>query len=100
MTEEEARKQRLERLEWQLEFEEMRWRSIAHAEITVALREFVDRFLENLETISNQEASMSFWRKIQIKIFGRQTIEIVKETMKETAETVVVGSVKGLKPKD
>jgi hypothetical protein len=98
MTDDEVKKQSLERFMWQLEFEEMRFRAMAREEITVAMREFVDRFLENLETISAQEASQSFWRRLINKFFGRPTLIIVKETMIETAETVIVGIGKGLKP--
>jgi hypothetical protein len=98
MTEDEVRKQNLQRLEWQLEFEEIRMRSMARDEITFALREFVDRFIENMEAISEQEASKSFWHKLKNRIFGRQIIYIAKESMKETAETVIVGIGKGLKP--
>jgi hypothetical protein len=100
MTEDEVRKQSLERYMWQLEFEEMRIKSIAHDEIKMALREFVDRFIENLETNSELDDSRGFWRRILNRFFGRYTLEIVKKTMKETAETVMIGSVKGLKPKD
>jgi len=88
MTEDERRKQTLERLEWQLEFEEMRMRSMAREEITVAFREFVDRFIENLETIWEQEASRSFWERVKYKLFGRQFIHIAKATMKESADSV------------
>src|SRR5262245_37596973 len=96
MNEDERRKQTLERLEWQLEFEEMRMRSMARDEITVAFREMVDRFIENLETIWEQEASRSFWERVKYKFFGRQFIQVAKATMKETAETVNVGDGKGL----
>jgi len=98
VTEEELHKQSIEKFIAGLQAEDMRIRSIARDEIALALREFVDGYLEALEKIAEQEASRNLWRRIKKKLFARETQYIAKEAMKETAETVIAGIVKGLKP--